>query len=485
MNSTIKPQPQFNEIEWQEKLRRQELIRFTSSLIDFSKKIQLKEDFTTKTPPKLANLINQISEILLKKLPEVPNNCLHEINVFLNRLAEHLRYVERAKVTQTPWSLIQTAEDFFKQQIGEKSNFIIRPTWSYNYAVIGDFWNYYQIVLSNWNWFPIEELKANLKNPKKQTEINAFEADESIYCISFPRLEKQNCLMHANWGHEIGHIIVNKWLTENFEPLWGKVEIQIKQRIIDEIRKTPPPVDPIFREIVINEEASNLTRNAMDASKQGLNELLCDIIGVHLFGLSSLAAVLEFASRFELDISPLQCDYYPPWRYRIRKMFEYCQDDLNEHDCYPGEIVRPLIEWLNQSKQLANNTKDIDIINSAIVTKEAYVFIENNWNETQNQILDKLKGIFAKPYRIPEKIKSIEILVKRLVSGIPPNEEKNLSFTPTSFQDIIISAWAYKFYKHSSDSDWGKKEDLNLLYRLVLKAIESSHVQYVLGSKLK
>lgn len=482
MNFITKPQLQFNENDWQEKIRRRELERFATSLIDFAKSIQLTEDFTTKTPPKLANLITQISTILVTKITKVPANSLHEINVFLSNLAAHLRYVERAKVTQTPWSLIETAESFFKKQIGEKTNFIIRPTWSYNYAVIGDFWNYYQVVLSSWNWFPINELKDNLK--KEKEEEKRFGEDESIYCISFPRLEKQNCLMHANWGHEVGHIIVNNWLENNFESIWRSVEIQIKQRIGDEVRKSPPPVDPIFKEIAINETTSSLTRTAMEASKQGLSELLCDIIGVHLFGLSSIAAILEFASRFELDVSPLQCDYYPPWRFRIRKMFEYCEQDLKENEKYPGEIVGPLIKWLNQAKRLIENKKDIDIINSAIETKEAYDFIEIHWKVTLQEIIKSLKVDFLKPYSLIERIKTIEILVKRLSFGIPPNEEANLSSKPSLFQDIIASAWVYKIDKISNDPNWGKKEDLDLLYRLVLKAIECSYVHSILGPKL-
>ncbi len=479
MTSSTSTPPPSKEARWQERIRRRELQRHANFLRYLSDKITLNEDYTTDTPRKLARVIGEIAAIIAEKIPTIPANELYGINDFLSRIATHLRYVDRARVKQTPWSIISPAEDFLRKQAGPHSNFIIRPTWTYNYSIIGEFWDTYKVYLSCWSWFPLEELIKKLNS--------FFKDEESIYCISFPRIERNNCLLHANWGHEIGHIIASRWIDTQFAAIWSKAEAEVKSKIEESVRKDPPPVDPLFKEIAIQSSVAKQTRMAMEAARGGVTELICDIIGVHLFGVSALAAGIEFAARFTLDVSPLVCDNYPPWRYRLRNMIEYCRIDLqpNEGIGYPKPMVEAFLKWLAEADELSKAKPDMDVINGAIVSREAYNFISSHWDVIKKDVLAMLPATSSEPYRLFERHQMIERLIERLADGIPPNEVGNLSERPVIFQDIITAAWVFKIASITKDPNWGEPEHYNTLFRLVLKACESSHVHSVWGPKLK
>lgn len=270
--------PALTEAQWNESIRRRELRRYAATIGELADRVQLTEDFTTETPRKLSRVIKETALLLEKCIPSAPAESLAEVNEFLGRIAAHLRYVERARVTQTPWSVVQTAEDFLKRLAGSNSNFIIRPSWSYNYSLVGEFLDFYQRVLGCWSWFPRDELGRRA----------GFEQDETIYCLSFPRVERDNCLLHANWGHEVGHIFAGRWIDKEFGELWSKGEKGMRGRIQAKVRENPPPVDPLFEEIAIDQLVSLQMSTAMDAARRGLTELICDLIGVHLFGPSAL-----------------------------------------------------------------------------------------------------------------------------------------------------------------------------------------------------
>jgi hypothetical protein len=233
------PSKHFDEDSWHEGVRRRELHRCAISLSQFANYVQFTEDFPSDTPKSLAKLIEVTAKLIAEGLKTIaPAQDLEQINTILGIITSHLRYVERARVAQTPWSVVQTAERLLKQIAGPGSNFILRPTWTYNYSIIGEFVSAYREFISSWSWFPFQAWK-------EQMGINEH---ESIYCISFPRVERTNCLMHANWGHEVGHILVAKWVDTDFGNAWAKDESKIKERIENHIKKdwtAPPKLDKI------------------------------------------------------------------------------------------------------------------------------------------------------------------------------------------------------------------------------------------------
>jgi len=468
MNSSPLSRP--DEASWHEKVRRRELFRCLDNLARLANNVQITEDFASKTPLKLATLIGVTAELLKKHILTIaPSQDLEQINTMIGFITPHLRYVERARVAQTPWSIIQSAEELLRFASNSKSYFIIRPTWAYNYSIIGEFVSFYREILSCLAWFPLDEWKAKL-------ELNN---DESIYCISFPRIERDNCLLHVNWGHEVGHILVERWINDYFGTLWATNEAGIKSRIEEHVKQNIPPGDPLFKELVIQEAVANQMRSTMEAARHGLVELLCDRIGVHIFGLSALAASMEFAARFALDVSPLQSSNYPPWRYRLRMLLQHCAPDLNDNKeiGYPNADIRALIEWMRTGQRLTQTRIDIQNIESNVITREAYNFISSHIDGAAQTITSMLPIELARPYRLHERHVFISQLVSRIRKGVPPNEICHLSDNPASLQDILSAAWAFKMNEIAENPSWGNPNEYDLLFRLVLKGCECSYVQ--------
>lgn len=471
------------EKSWIENNRRRELIRCVRSLRKLAENTQITEDYVTETPAILAKLIAKIAEILEDEIPSgIPAEELEAVNAFVAFITSHLRYVERARVTQIPWSIVQPAEKLFQRVTDPNSLFIIRPTWSYNYSLTGEFWASYSSYLSNCAWFPLGKLLGELCSE------TGFSKDQKIYCLSFPRVERLNCLLHANWGHEIGHILAKNWIDTRFADGWTKAESQIKNSIEEIVKKSPPPVDPVFKDMAIKQIVAQEVKATMKMAQQGLVELLCDRIGVHIFGPSALASAMEFAALFALDISPLQAGNYPPWRYRIRKMTEFCDLDIQDKQTaigYPNATLKPFVDWLSIGKKLAASTSDYDALKQSIVTTEAYNFIENQWADACAAVIDTLPPELSEPYYLHGRYVVVSDLVSRISDGIPPNESTSNRGRPASLADILCSAWAYTIMRSTSDPKWGDDDDYSSLNRLILKACESSYVVSELGERIE
>ena len=317
--------------------------------------------------------------------------------------------------------------------------------------------------------------------------------NQHIYCLGFPRIERLNALLHANLGHEVGHILAKKWVDSNFGQMWNSEETQIKERIEEEIRQRFPQVDPLFANMFIGEMVADRAKDAMQVAKDGLTELICDAIGIHLLGPAALAAACEFSAPLSIDESPLKCHMYPPWRYRIRLMAEMCEDDLKEQTgqaaCgktkYPGKVIEPFWDWLNEANFLTQNTADKAALNSDIRTREAYRLIEETWDTIRTQALEALPRTSAQPYRLFKRVQVIEELVRRLEQDTPPNEvgtwPDNL---PASLEDILNAAWVFKLAKIRQKPDWISTDNFEKLYRLTLKAIEAAFVHNTFGQTL-
>ena len=464
---------------WKEVIRRRELGRQALHVSDLAAHIGVSEDFITPTPKILAKLIESISDLLFESIGAAPEIDLPTVNFFLGQIASHLRYVDRARVAQTPWSLVQPADVFLNRHIEKGTHFIIRPQWSYNYSLMGDFWDYYGRALANWSWFPLAKLNDAM------TEIG-FGLNDRIFCISFPRVERNNVLMHCLWGHEFGHILAGKWMDQEFGDYWAKAEPAIRDRIHIDVKSKAGPVDPLFENYVFDEMTSSQLANTMKIARDGLTEIICDYIGVHLFGPTAVAASIEFAARFELDTSPLDGGNYPPWRYRLRLQLEHCNSDFLEDEAidYPGPALRLFIDWLLEAKVIVSDKKEKRIIDANIVTREAYQFIETSWPEVSKAMVDLLPESSKNPYRLRDRFARLEKLVQRLEDGIPPNEVRNLAMEPSSLEDVLTSGWIRKISGiHKQGSD-GTIFDVDSLELLVLKGCESSFVQAEWGPGL-
>lgn len=479
---------EWSEGRWRDEILRRQVRLRCHTIENLAWNLENGGDFPTPTPQKLCALIRHTANVLKAHSEQTPSDQLANVNRFLCFTAEHLRYVERSRIAHTPWSMIQASERFLKEQVGENSHFIIRPQWSYNYSLSGEFIEYHRTSIKSMHWIPPGSWEAGLA----RVELD----DAKIYCIAFPRIERLNVLLHANWGHELGHIIAARWIHDKFAGMWNAAEDAVKVRISEDVRRRLSAVvqHELFKDLIIEQAISDTANRTMEAARHGVTELICDAIGIHLLGPSALAASLEFSAGYSLDENPLQCGNYPPWRYRLRLMLKACEEDLAEKKIctntgdrdYPGNTLRPFCEWLNDATHLVAETQDEAVLRQDIATREAYALIEREWMRVRREALDLLSPSAQKPYRLSERLTVIEDLVEKLNNDIPPNEKGQWPDTsPVSLEDILNAAWVFNAKKRSEDSAWGTPAHCEKLYRLVLKAIEASFVDCEFGRPLR
>jgi len=158
-------------------------------------------------------------------------------------------------------------------------------------------------------------------------------------------------------------------------------------------------------------------------------------------------------------------------------MRDACRDDIDKIDAeYPGKYLDSFVAWLGELNSIVSKDSDKTVLAESVVTREVYRLIENRWGKWREEVLKKLPEKFKEPYRLRKRITALSDLVEKLIDDIPPNEIGTWPLTePASLQDILNAGWAYKI-KQSSQLEWNTPENHEKMYRLLLKAIESSYV---------
>ena len=126
---------------------------------------------------------------------------------------------------------------------------------------------------------------------------------------------------------------------------------------------------------------------------------------------------------------------------------------------------------------------DKKVLDDIVITREVYRFIQSNWDNWRDEILKNMPAKFREPYRLRNRVLALNILVEKLTDEIPPNEIGTWPLTnPASLQDILNAGWAYKI-KQSTVPEWNTSENHEKMYRLILKAIESSYIHSYYNSQ--
>ena len=389
-------------------------------------------------------------------------------------------------MTQIPWSMVESFEHFLKSVAGEDHHFMIRPRWSHNYSIAGDLTKFYRNLICSCSWIPDDTWDAAWT-----TDLlpEGDDPNHSVFSISFPRLERLNCLSHVTWGHEIGHILAAKWDLDNFTTLWADVQSGIRLAIEEGVSQNPPKqFQPKFKKTAINNMVSHQFERTMEILRQGLKELICDAVGLHLLGPALLAECCEYTAVCELDESPLKIGGYPPWRFRIRTMFEACKNQLvlptdGDGPAESEGALGPYLAWLREVEYLVAGTTDMLAMQNHVITREAYRVINERWNDIRGEAIAYLPNEFTKAYDITARAGELAQLVAKLRLDIPPNEIGQWpDTTPASLADILNAGWAHKIAMMKTGG--ATQENYDKMSRLLLKGIEASFITKKYGPKL-
>lgn len=443
------------------------------TLVAHCKRLEVSGEFLTNTAVDLCRIIGTTAEAIRTSTPDCPDDKLREVARFVTLVSAHVRYAERSKIENTPWSMIPSLESFFRESTGPDCSLIIRPQWSYNYGMLGDFVEYYTKMMrsSNWaDWLRLEDWEQALGDI----------LSKRIYCVSFPRLERTNCLLHSLLGHEVGHLVIKRKYSELFMRVWKREEEELKKDLrgivqdFDQLNE----VKPIFRSTAIEELVSDIHSEAYECAKKGLEEVLCDLYANRLLGPAVLIAINGMANATSMDENPLGHSYYPPWRFRMRVVMDDMGDEIETlkemSKSAEYSLLIPYVQLLDECGAIVRDTSDLETVKSEIVSRKAYEFIDIHLDEFK-AILSPIVG--DSRYYLTKRLPHVVQLVELINEGIPPNEEEVYpNNKPSTLPDILNAGWICK----SSLDDDATIENLphryEWMFKLILKGIESSYI---------
>lgn len=436
---------------------------------DVAEEVSAKE-FPGEAPVQLCTLLAQVAKKAAERAPKLaadePQHAVSQaelLSLLARRIVEHVRYAERAVTLETPWSIVETVAEFGQRLYGSKVSFIVRPKWSYNYSLVGEFTGYYLDKLQT--LFP------------KASRLELVGDHPPIYAISFPRLEKSNSLLHACFAHELGHFVSGKWVSDKL-PQSGFLD-ELKSLLLSHIKQdTSDPVEVATR-------LSNLQSKAHIALKRGLDELLADVAAVLLFGPSVLFALCHIATKGALAEVPSDTnEYYPPWGYRLHQVLTLCDHDVFSEAaiileaggfqgarCHVARFIQEIREFIGAKEDA------LDLEAWPVATRCAYQILEKELPQLVAWVRDSITSLKYSP-----SAGDLAQLCQDIGAGLPPLLTQGGHDVPTDFRDILNAGWLYLVTQIPetasclTDDAAKYRMDRKKLDLLVLKAVESSYL---------
>ncbi|MDP3066170.1 MAG: hypothetical protein Q8N08_05460 [Methanobacteriaceae archaeon] len=455
----------------------------------------LSKDFASEAPKNLAKTLINICSYLENatksiytsidwgKINKIERSLisLQTSDFIVRDIGSHIRYVDGAQTQKLPWSFISPLEKYLKK-FRPDIEIMFRPQWKYNYTIITmNLYDYYLKTLTRYKPYDKEKsLEDILKTLKK-----------SFYIVSFPTIERKNILLHCLLGHEIGHLVAKEYFTsqrnqELLQSIRDKVATIINNKRIED---GFPNVPPLFIPQLAQQVRQAEIERANKIWQRGLEEILSDIIGSFLFGPAVLFSTLEIALQDLNGLDKLPDEdnnYYPPWRMRLRNIFEVIKDSklfpLQEDKFKSKKVVSSVTKRFNLIENIIREESDKKVIESNDIVKFAYEEIDKDIIKAKEIYAAKLESLSVKP---SDFYKHLPHLIERIDYGIPPNAyEKSINERePATIVEVINAAWFHKlsWEERLFDKEGNFNEEIcekrDRMNRLALKALEYSDIE--------
>jgi hypothetical protein len=416
-------------------------------LYDFIVDLEGNDYFNNASNAALNNFRIAVEYLIdnFKKLDEVHYAQLN-IKISMNIMPQ-IRFIQRSKTRNIPWSLIANLDELLKNEFGDKCFLLYRPQWHFNYSVL------------------TEDINSYLKNiltsfyPEDEDNIEKLFSDDKIHVFSFPFLEKNNVLLNSILGHEIGHF---------YHKTWEQNEYMKKQEEYNNILKNyydNHSKDELFTPY-------ENTKEGLEILKGLYREVIPDFYGYLLFGPSIVFSLFDISEFEPKPILPSESNrYYPMIKYRIRLLVRHFlkkDSELNELLCKESDCSLFLKKKITTIDEYLIKDDDVTLF-TAKRNKELELF-EASLDEIITNMRSKMKAKYI-------KYKNIDRLFELINRHIPINE---LDDKPVDIMEIIFSGWIY-FEKINEESGQESDYVLNcqILMRLLLKSLHSSYIHKI------
>ncbi len=426
------------------------------------------QEKTDKYDELLSKRINEVEEN--EKDQKIVDQCKKKINSeihvpLVSQSIKFLNWLYKAQTKRVPWSFVNCVEKLGKQVIPDKQILICCDDF-YNYGIC---------------W-------------AKDAKIAPY----PYYIISLPLLHRTNILWHSLIGHELFHPRCSEFIDKHNKTVLISITKEISSNTDKYI--TPNKPEDLFAESEKKQRIDNLAGIIHFAWKRGLEEILCDMACVEMFGPAALLAMRAFSAYSpENSIPEPENNFYPSWQYRLEIVWENFIDEQKIEELITNikdkEISKSFKSEIDKIKVIANKKEGDKLVKNHKHAKLAYTKIDNILKAAVKFVKDTMSPYSDKWYKT-EVLGQVPGLIKRLENGIPPNEvieeissdEGKYSSKPANLTALFIAGWVYECYwqekKCNQDDDIMTYQTMS---RLLLKACEDieiiSRIQNVSSNK--
>jgi hypothetical protein len=419
------------------------LYRRIKGLFDFIEELDDDDYFNNASNIAIKNY-KVLAEYLIQHFSSINALDYQRLYILLNeRIIPDIRYVQRTKTRNIPWSLVSNLDEMLKKEFGDDYLLLFRPQWQFNFSVFTEDFIFY--------------LKGILKIffPANETEINNIFSNEKIHIFSFPFLEKTNVLLNSVIGHEIGHFYHKRWEENKYPEIHDKYNKELREYYEG---FTP---DDFFI-------AYDKTKEGLEILSGMYREIISDIYGYFLFGPSIIFALYDL-STFEtrLVLPSEKNGYYPMTKYRIRILMKYLFEKdrgIKEFLVKDTESSAYFKKYIDQINRYLSKEDDVQLF-AAERSLERKIF-----ELSLEAIVQEAEGSISENYL---EYSNIDRLFRKLDRGVPINE---IDDAPVATSKILFTGWIYFFRINEKYEGEEYISNYQTLMRLLLKSLHSSYV---------
>lgn len=425
----------------------------------------LVSDFPASSPESVLTLLQEVLEFLRAEINAADNDDTLSMYCFVLRIiGGWLVFFDNAGTEQTPRGLVQLLENLMPH-LAPNATILLWPQADYNYSIRD-----------------LSQLIANateLLIPEKQRQPLLARFKGPLKLMSFPRIERDNILMHAVLGHEIGHPVAESYLAEEERSEDYQKALLEAAAFSQKYVKAKLGPDAAGTESL--KLGTEVLKHLIELRKRALQEMLSDAVAICSFGPSALFALFEFLRTAGWDRPPMPTQFYPPSRRRLRYALQitdrlgYCTalSTAANQNTRAKPAALGAIGLIDHVRELAAQTKDQEEINRDELCAYAYAWVDASLKTATEFTLKQTKQVC---YDAELMRKELPELIERLQHGIPPNEIGDpINAKGVDPRSAIAAAWAFKLSGFALPDGQRKPDpvkELGALQHLTLRAIE-------------
>lgn len=392
-------------------------------------------DYPAATPNQVIKFLQDFLDVIDSEIHKATSeDKLRVLSQLTHELGTFVQWLDNAHTGQTPRGPVQLLKHMM-DGLAPGSRVIACPRADYNYSIL--------------------ELGQHINGlvqkfvPLSKQPSFAEHVAKPIKLVLFPRIERDNVLTHAIFGHELGHPIATEFLTaEGGDPAFNAAQTTIQQQVDAVVTARPNAATMDATQKL--DLATRLVRAVLEIRKRALEELISDAVGILLFGPSAFFAMFEVFWVGNWDSPPKHDSWYPPSRMRIRMGLQLLDDlgwpqaiDQMKDDAVAGVYAKAVLEFLSATRSLATATTDEQAIDGDPILKIAYGWMRSTFPAA---IGFSKQRVDANSFKAA-KIVDLPGLIQRLQLGVPPNELGNpLEPATVDYRSAIFAAWAFKLH---------------------------------------